>query len=206
MNTKHVFSEVVSSDYIELWKAPRGIVQLSLWQIDRYDPCNSSTIDSLELNEKSLTSLIKVLVEMKQDVYGGSDMVNNPKHYNATTTEVIDIIEIAQRLASNPRQNFELGNTIKYLARAPHKNKMEDLNKAMWYFNRLTESSRKDAHIKEEDFVTVYHFAQEVGAMYPKTHEAMIVVVLLDLILGGNSELLTTFSENLIEACKGAWS
>jgi len=58
------------------------------------------------------------------------DPVNNPAHYTAGGIETIDFIE-AKRLGYN------LGNVVKYITRADHKNnKLEDLRKAQWYLTR----------------------------------------------------------------------
>lgn len=59
-----------------------------------------------------------------------TDMVNRPPHYVQGGIEVIDFIE-AKRL------NYNLGNVVKYIARADHKGSREqDLQKAMWYLKR----------------------------------------------------------------------
>lgn len=58
------------------------------------------------------------------------DPVNHPKHYTAGKIEVIDAIEDWQL-------NFHAGNVVKYVARYPHKNGVEDLKKARWYLDRL---------------------------------------------------------------------
>jgi hypothetical protein len=56
--------------------------------------------------------------------------INHPSHYNAGKIEVIDVIE-------DWRLNFNLGNVVKYVARADHKgNPAEDLKKALWYLRR----------------------------------------------------------------------
>jgi hypothetical protein len=65
-----------------------------------------------------------------------SDNVNHPPHYNAGGIEVIDAIEAWQL-------GFHAGNVVKYVARAPHKNGLEDLRKAAWYLNRLIENESK---------------------------------------------------------------
>jgi len=58
------------------------------------------------------------------------ETVNHPAHYNVGKFEVIDIIE-------DWDLGFHLGNAIKYIARAKHKdNELEDLKKARWYLNR----------------------------------------------------------------------
>lgn len=63
-----------------------------------------------------------------------SDQVNHPPHYGGENNpfEAIKVIE-AWNL------NFNLGNTVKYISRAGHKNKktlVQDLKKALWYLNR----------------------------------------------------------------------
>ena len=63
------------------------------------------------------------------------DNVNNPKHYNSGKHEVIDVIE-------DWNLNFHLGNAIKYISRCEHKgNKIEDIEKAIWYLRREIERS-----------------------------------------------------------------
>jgi hypothetical protein len=66
-----------------------------------------------------------------------SDNVNHPDHYTGFSngSEVIDITE---------NLNFNLGNVVKYVARAGRKNDktLEDLRKAQWYLDR--EISRLD--------------------------------------------------------------
>lgn len=61
--------------------------------------------------------------------------INHPKHYNQGI-ETIEYIE-------SHRFNFNLGNVIKYVTRADYKgNKLEDLEKAMWYLQREIEKER----------------------------------------------------------------
>lgn len=63
--------------------------------------------------------------------------INHPAHYNVGKIEVIDAIEEWDL-------NFNLGNAVKYIARADHKGKpLEDLNKALWYVNREIERRSK---------------------------------------------------------------
>ena len=57
------------------------------------------------------------------------DMVNHPQHYQHGI-EPIDYIE-------SHNLNFNLGNVIKYVSRAPYKEaEVEDLKKAKWYLER----------------------------------------------------------------------
>jgi hypothetical protein len=58
------------------------------------------------------------------------DTVNHPAHYKVGGIETIDFIDAKQF-------GYNLGNVIKYVSRADHKdNKVEDLKKAQWYLNR----------------------------------------------------------------------
>lgn len=60
------------------------------------------------------------------------EAINHPAHYNAGKYEVIDVIE-------DWKLGFNLGNCIKYVARARKKDpnkELEDLKKARWYLDR----------------------------------------------------------------------
>lgn len=62
------------------------------------------------------------------------DMVNHPQHYQHGI-EPIDYIE-------SHNLNFNLGNVIKYVSRAPFKGtEAEDLKKAKWYLEREIEKN-----------------------------------------------------------------
>lgn len=64
------------------------------------------------------------------------DPVNRPQHYveQAVRFEPIDILRWAP---------FDLGNALKYMIRAGHKNDaLEDLRKAEWYLKCARESAR----------------------------------------------------------------
>lgn len=66
------------------------------------------------------------------------DMVNHPRHYSDHGIEPIDYIE-------SHNLNFNLGNVIKYVSRAPYKEaELEDLQKAKWYLER--EINKHDKH------------------------------------------------------------
>ena len=67
-----------------------------------------------------------------------ADNINHPSHYTLGKIEVIDFIE-------DKKLNFNLGNVVKYVARAGHKKSsgksmeakaLEDLKKARWYIDR----------------------------------------------------------------------
>ena len=58
------------------------------------------------------------------------EMINHPNHYNMGKYEAIDVIEDWQL-------NFNLGNSLKYISRAGHKDDIiQDLKKARWYLDR----------------------------------------------------------------------
>lgn len=62
-----------------------------------------------------------------------TESVKHPSHYHAQSgIEVIDAIEAWDL-------SFSLGNVVKYIARAGHKDpakRIEDLRKAQWYLER----------------------------------------------------------------------
>jgi hypothetical protein len=68
-----------------------------------------------------------------------ADNVNHPKHYNSHPAG-IECIDVVEHLP------FNVGNAIKYLWRADHKNGIEDLRKAAWYVNR--EIARLERKVK----------------------------------------------------------
>ena len=65
--------------------------------------------------------------------------VNHPPHYHSQSgVEVIAAIEAWDL-------NFNLGNVVKYVARAGHKlDRLEDLEKALWYLTREVDYARKE--------------------------------------------------------------
>jgi len=75
------------------------------------------------------------------------DMVNNPPHYTSGKYEVIDVID-DMALHWDAEIAFELGNTIKYIARYKLKSKpLEDLKKAQFYLAhaiKLIEKKEKE--------------------------------------------------------------
>jgi len=64
------------------------------------------------------------------------ETVNHPKHYNLGKIEVIDAIE-------DWNLNFSEGNIIKYIVRAGNKsdNRIEDLQKALFYLKRIIQNA-----------------------------------------------------------------
>ena len=70
--------------------------------------------------------------------------VDHPPHYNQGRIEPIAVIE-------DWNLDFCLGNTVKYIARAPHKGtELQDLEKAAWYLARRIEQVRTLDEAHEE--------------------------------------------------------
>ena len=62
-----------------------------------------------------------------------------PKHYSSLTPSPVEVIE-AWSL------NFNLGNCLKYIARAgkkPNESLVQDLEKALWYLKRRIEKLKE---------------------------------------------------------------
>jgi hypothetical protein len=64
------------------------------------------------------------------------EKVDHPKHYNSHPSG-IEAIVICEWM------NFNVGNAMKYLWRADHKNGIEDLRKSAWYIKREIERLEK---------------------------------------------------------------
>ena len=63
--------------------------------------------------------------------------INHPYHYNQGSIEVIDAIE-------DWKLGFNLGNAVKYIARAKAKGQEEkDIRKAIWYLQRHLGENKK---------------------------------------------------------------
>lgn len=71
------------------------------------------------------------------------DMVNNPPHYTYGTMETIDIME-----ATSTKEELigHLRNTaLKYLLRFQRKNGVQDLDKCIWYVERLKQTLKENS-------------------------------------------------------------
>ena len=69
---------------------------------------------------------------------GMEDMVGAPYHYNTGNIECIEAIE--ESMSSVAYKGYLKGNCMKYLWRYDYKGKqVEDLQKAGWYLNKLTD-------------------------------------------------------------------
>lgn len=74
---------------------------------------------------------------MKHDMnFDTHDNVNHPNHYTAGGIETFDYIKA--KLNKEQLEGYLVGNILKYLSRYKHKNGIEDIKKAEWYFMKLT--------------------------------------------------------------------
>lgn len=94
----------------------------------------SDQLDTAGYMLSDLITIINALGREKErtDNRGSSDPVNHPSHYTWSSIEPIDAIEAWQL-------PYHLGNVVKYVSRAGHKDKsktLEDLKKANWYLSR----------------------------------------------------------------------
>ena len=73
------------------------------------------------------------------------DMVNHPPHYTQGKIECIEVIKyINDKLNMQGYEGYCLGNFIKYIWRCNFKNGWEDIDKAIFYLDRLLTEQRKD--------------------------------------------------------------
>ena len=72
------------------------------------------------------------------------DVVNHPKHYTQGAIECIQVIEyINKKLSLMGFEGFCLGNFVKYIWRCNDKNGWEDIDKAIFYLDKLLEEQTK---------------------------------------------------------------
>lgn len=78
-----------------------------------------------------------------------TDMVNEPPHYKDSAVK-IEPIEVLKYM------DFCLGNAFKYVIRAGKKGDfLEDLEKAQWYFNMASSTSRLSLNKEDENTFNV---------------------------------------------------
>ena len=73
-----------------------------------------------------------------------TDMVNSPVHYATGDIECIDAME-AMTKTMNGAIAPHAANVLKYMWRCERKNGLEDIDKAIWYLNRMKETMERDA-------------------------------------------------------------
>lgn len=114
-------------------RAPRALTKKQIDKIDAF--CLNWGLYSVKLLDK----------EAPKD----NDPVNHPSHYCQNGLESIDVIK-AFTSDLNGVEAFCAGNAIKYILRFNHKNGEQDLDKAIWYINRLKEEKYRNKETKED--------------------------------------------------------
>ena len=82
--------------------------------------------------EGTLTKITEEELRALRTKDGKLKNVDHPPHYNSHPSGV-ECITITEHMS------FCIGNAMKYLWRAKHKNGVEDLEKAIWYIRREIE-------------------------------------------------------------------
>ena len=103
------------------------------------DPLTSSQNEFYNNQLKKIDQMLDICNKQirENDNNKNKEMINHPQHYNMGKYEAIDVIE-------DWKLNFNLGNTVKYISRAGHKdNIIQDLKKSLWYLNREIERLEK---------------------------------------------------------------
>jgi|TARA_R100000329_G_C7608149_1_gene215738 hypothetical protein len=102
----------------------------------------NATIKELVEFEKGETAIETRKIKSKKD------MVNHPPHYNQSGIECLDAIQAA---TDEGFEYYLQGNVMKYLWRYRYKNGIEDIDKAIFYLNKLRKVL-KDASKSNDDF------------------------------------------------------
>lgn len=144
--------DVTDNNYFDLWsKSIEGKTESINTTVKWNDNGNLEVKDNYEVkvpddilnNNSNLIGYVKdeIKTHRSNDVQQRkrNDTVNHPSHYNYGDIEVIDFIEQVTK-HYNPNVAYHIGNAIKYLARSPHKNGKEDIQKAKWYIERAFEN------------------------------------------------------------------
>ena len=73
-----------------------------------------------------------------------SDTIKKPDHYMVGGIETIEYLKA--KLTASEFEGYCRGNVLKYLSRAPHKNGVEDYQKAQVYLGWLIEAIKRRNH------------------------------------------------------------
>ena len=93
-----------------------------------------------------------------------AERVNHPAHYNAGGIECIDALEAAT-IGLEGIEAFCTANAIKYLWRWKRKNGEEDLQKAIWYINRIVDRAGEPP----EERKGAFQYDREQTRLYAET-------------------------------------
>lgn len=109
----------------------RMLIKKKNIQLQAMNDVESQFDKAEKIHKLSMGRMGRIRMQASFSREGGTvDNVNHPSHYKVGGMETIDFIE-AKKL------NYNLGNVVKYIARAEHKGSYaEDLQKARWYLDR----------------------------------------------------------------------
>ena len=79
---------------------------------------------------------VKTRFPIDEKFCGEPDKIN-PNHYKVGGIETFDILKA--KLSRQELEGFCKGNVLKYITRADHKDKVDDLKKCRWYLDKLIE-------------------------------------------------------------------
>jgi hypothetical protein len=87
-----------------------------------------------------IKNLVSRIEKLEEGIEKGSNMkndnVNSPAHYRQGGIECIEAIKAS--MSQHGFRDYLKGNVMKYIWRYEHKGKaVEDIEKAIWYLNRL---------------------------------------------------------------------
>lgn len=118
----------------EEWEKLLGINLVTVINdIDEVMDVGKWRFEELDKSSEPLEAKQEVIKELSEP-----DPVNHPSHYTQGKYEVIDVIE-------DWNLGFNLGNAIKYIGRAGHKDDIvQDLEKAKWYIEREIQRLKKN--------------------------------------------------------------
>ena len=113
--------------------------------IKEYQDKETEMILNYEEQLKEKLSIIENLeneLDKSQQSEKVIDIINKAGHYNYGEIEVIDFIEQVIEHYPSVVAN-SIANVIKYVARAPHKNDVQDLEKAQYYIKRAIDKTNE---------------------------------------------------------------
>lgn len=111
----------------------------------RYDWCREDDVPCVNCKNTALphSEEYNYRTFLWQPIVKETNNVNHPSHYNQGGIECIDAMVSA--FGKEAVGNFCICNAFKYVWRAKQKNGVEDLDKAIWYLNKVKELTANEA-------------------------------------------------------------
>lgn len=129
--------DITDNNEFVLWSKSIEDKTESVSEVKRQPSLSKWLDNALKRGQEKFTNTVRQFNDLQQRK--PNDTVNHPSHYNYGDIETIDFIEQVTQYY-NPNVAYHIGNAIKYLARSPHKNGKEDVEKARWYIERAFEN------------------------------------------------------------------